>query len=205
MLDYRSTLKFLAVFVGGAAVAGYLLSVSVPPAENRVPVSAEPATLSATNSPQSSPQPQPQQTAETQEPQPEQALGRRPVRIVPLQRPDNPEAIGPVLVELPEQAAAQTDGKPAQSAAQAPPKCDRDACSRAYRSFRETDCTYQPSRGPRKLCTRGERARNAFAQSSQTAAAPSCNRAACRRAFRSFDPATCTYKPHDGLRRRCGK
>jgi hypothetical protein len=31
--------------------------------------------------------------------------------------------------------------------------CDISACSRAYRSFRESDCTYQPFSGPRQLCT----------------------------------------------------
>jgi len=30
--------------------------------------------------------------------------------------------------------------------------CDIDACSRAYRSFRASDCTYQPYSGPRQLC-----------------------------------------------------
>ena len=32
--------------------------------------------------------------------------------------------------------------------------CNVRACSRAYRSFRASDCTYQPYRGPRKLCER---------------------------------------------------
>ena len=30
--------------------------------------------------------------------------------------------------------------------------CDVSACSRAYRSFRESDCTYQPFSGPRQVC-----------------------------------------------------
>lgn len=33
--------------------------------------------------------------------------------------------------------------------------CDIAACSRAYRSFRAEDCTFQPYDGPRQLCTRG--------------------------------------------------
>lgn len=32
--------------------------------------------------------------------------------------------------------------------------CNVDACIAAYRSFRESDCTYQPSNGPRRLCTK---------------------------------------------------
>lgn len=33
-------------------------------------------------------------------------------------------------------------------------RCDVRACSRAYRSFRASDCTYRPYRGERRLCTR---------------------------------------------------
>jgi membrane peptidoglycan carboxypeptidase len=34
----------------------------------------------------------------------------------------------------------------------APPSCNISACSRAYRSFRPSDCTYQPYSGSRRLC-----------------------------------------------------
>jgi hypothetical protein len=33
-------------------------------------------------------------------------------------------------------------------------QCDIDACANAYRSFRVSDCTFQPYEGPRRLCTR---------------------------------------------------
>jgi hypothetical protein len=149
------------------------------------------------------PHPSPEREAQP-EPLPDQALVRRPVRIVPIERPDDPEATGPVRIELPQQQdGAQTVGRAKRSATPAAPKCDRDACSRAYRSFHEADCTYQPQRGPRKLCTRGDHASDAFAQSTKPASSPTCKPAACRRAFRSFDPATCTYKPLNGPRQRC--
>jgi hypothetical protein len=32
--------------------------------------------------------------------------------------------------------------------------CDIDACKKAYFTFDPTDCTYQPSKGPRRLCTK---------------------------------------------------
>jgi BA14K-like protein len=32
--------------------------------------------------------------------------------------------------------------------------CNRQACSRAYRSFDELTCTYQPFSGPRRICTK---------------------------------------------------
>ena len=34
------------------------------------------------------------------------------------------------------------------------PQCNIEACAAAYRSFRASDCTYQPFEGPRQLCTR---------------------------------------------------
>ncbi|MBY5389751.1 PBP1A family penicillin-binding protein [Rhizobium leguminosarum] len=34
----------------------------------------------------------------------------------------------------------------------APPSCNITACSRSYRSFRPSDCTYQPYSGGRRLC-----------------------------------------------------
>jgi membrane peptidoglycan carboxypeptidase len=32
------------------------------------------------------------------------------------------------------------------------PQCNYRACARAYRSFRTSDCSFQPYGGPRKLC-----------------------------------------------------
>jgi len=34
----------------------------------------------------------------------------------------------------------------------APQSCNIAACSRSYRSFRPSDCTYQPYSGGRRLC-----------------------------------------------------
>ena len=44
--------------------------------------------------------------------------------------------------------------EPAAPAA-APPQCDIAACTAAYRTFTASDCTYVPSFGVRKLCTKG--------------------------------------------------
>lgn len=46
------------------------------------------------------------------------------------------------------------DAKPQQVAAQRSRLCDVAACDAAYRSFRASDCTYQPYRGARRLCTK---------------------------------------------------
>jgi BA14K-like protein len=52
--------------------------------------------------------------------------------------------------------AAMANDRPASSAQpvaqQAANSCDVDACAAHYRSFRATDCTYQPYEGPRRFC-----------------------------------------------------
>jgi hypothetical protein len=61
----------------------------------------------------------------------------------------------------PAPAASVAAPAPAAPPIAAPPaavkiRCDADACAAAYRSFRESDCTYNPSFGPRRLCTKGD-------------------------------------------------
>ena len=99
------------------------------------------------------------------------------------------------------------------------PKCDVNACTSAYRSFRKSDCTYQPSDGPRRLCTKGvvpsepSGAPGAAATSNSDADAnpqsnARCNVNACAAAYGSFNRSDCTFKPYDplgGPRRRCEK
>ena len=60
--------------------------------------------------------------------------------------PSAPTAVAPAPVGPVNPPVAQTPPKPL---------CDVAACSAAYRSFRESDCTYNPSIGPRTLCTKG--------------------------------------------------
>ena len=43
----------------------------------------------------------------------------------------------------------------APATAETPPKCDIAACAAAYRTFTASDCTYMPSAGVRRLCTKG--------------------------------------------------
>jgi hypothetical protein len=52
-------------------------------------------------------------------------------------------------------AAAQMNEPAARATADAPPKCDIAACTEAYHSFTASDCTYMPSAGVRRLCTKG--------------------------------------------------
>lgn len=46
----------------------------------------------------------------------------------------------------------ELDFQSEQGATDAPPQCNIQACSRAYRSFRPSDCTFQPYSGPRRIC-----------------------------------------------------
>ena len=54
------------------------------------------------------------------------------------------------------QAVPATSPAPiGQAAPPAPPiACNVSACARAYRSFQAADCSYQPSGGPRRRCTK---------------------------------------------------
>jgi len=68
--------------------------------------------------------------------------------------------VPPTLAAPATPATRATAGAAAQAAASgvsAPePKarCNVDACTAAYRSFTSSDCTYQPSNGPRRVCTK---------------------------------------------------
>jgi hypothetical protein len=49
---------------------------------------------------------------------------------------------------------ADSSSAPTSASAQQPAHCAVRACEAAYRSFRASDCTYQPYTGPRQLCTK---------------------------------------------------
>lgn len=52
-------------------------------------------------------------------------------------------------------SSEDTQGQPqTAAAASAPNHCAIDACAAAYKSFRASDCTYQPFGGERRLCTK---------------------------------------------------
>jgi hypothetical protein len=111
-------------------------------------------------------------------------------------------AIAPEPVAAPAPLVAP-EPQPAVAAA---PKCDVDACERAYRSFTASDCTYQPSDGPRRLCTKGTPPSASAPRSVRDVRAQaSCNIAACTNAYISFNAGDCTYQPSDGPRRLCEK
>ncbi|MDO9412498.1 MAG: BA14K family protein [Pseudolabrys sp.] len=128
---------------------------------------------------------------------------------VPAQVVAAPAAVPPPAPE--QQPSSIIADEPVTAAAPAP-RCDVDACAAAYRTFDAADCTYKPSEGPRRLCTRGTppaavppaAVPTAAAQPSSEARAQACNVAACSQAYpRSFNAADCTFNPSEGPRRVC--
>ena len=82
-------------------------------------------------------------------------------------------------------------------------QCDVKACADAYDSFRASDCTYKPRRGPRKVCSiLPPTAGIAEGSMAQVPSNLSCNADVCSRRYRSFDPTDCSYQPYGGGSRR---
>jgi hypothetical protein len=130
--------------------------------------------------------------------------------------PAPPRRAAPVAANLP---AVQTPAKPL---------CDVAACAAAYRSFRESDCTFNPSVGPRRLCTKGVVPAEPIVAPVMPLGVPSianpepgtppaaqvtpeiksdtaCNVSACAAAYRSFRESDCTFNPNFGPRQHCAK
>ena len=133
-----------------------------------------------------------------------------------------PSPVAPTVVAPANRPVAQTPPRPL---------CDVAACTAAYRSFRESDCTYNPSIGPRTLCTKGvvpsepaatpasratsdgqpsimpdEPNRQTTAQPATPPNTPSnakCNVAACAAAYRTFTESDCTFLATGGQRKLC--
>ena len=146
----------------------------------------------------------------------------------PIVTPPPPPA-STTPVTPPSRAAATPPSAPQTATAEAPPpvavaapKCDVTAWASAYRSFRESDCTYNPSFGPRRLCTKGDPEKYAREHAepaapppspepvampaAPAAAPPRCNVSACAAAYpRSFRESDCTFNPSSGPRRVCEK
>jgi penicillin-binding protein 1A len=95
------------------------------------------------------------------------------------------------------------DSFPFRAATPERPQCDVEACADAYDSFRASDCTYKPRRGPRKVCSMLPPTAGITDQSiAQVPSNSSCNVDVCSRRYRSFEPADCSYQPYGGGPRR---
>jgi hypothetical protein len=83
-------------------------------------------------------------------PSPPPVAARQPTSQPPA--PRQPATPVPSVAQQPTPQIYQSEQTTAQS--QESSACNVAACTAAYRSFTASDCTYQPTEGPRKLCTR---------------------------------------------------
>jgi BA14K-like protein len=139
-------------------VAGPTQIEGPSPALSPVYPKPEDATPAATASATQSQGQQPPQKTEAQPTTPQQAQASASPVSTPATGAATPE---------PPKAAVETTGVASRTEEkenrQAPPvtpvqatesnnRCDVQACSSAYQSFRASDCTYQPFEGPRRIC-----------------------------------------------------
>jgi hypothetical protein len=110
----------------------------------------------------------------------------------------------PVKVKVTQQASNEPSPEHMRQS-----QCDYRGCASAYRSFRASDCTYQPYGGQRRFCEKGARPTDVRERASQVSTqtrAQQCNLDVCARFYRSFDPSDCTYQPNSGgARRTCDR
>jgi hypothetical protein len=71
----------------------------------------------------------------------------------------SPRLVAPTAPTAPVQPGTAAQAEPPSSIAAPEPAprqpiCNVEACTAAYHSFTASDCTYQPSNGPRRLCTK---------------------------------------------------
>ena len=66
-----------------------------------------------------------------------------------------PQTVAPVKGAGEPHAVTLDDTLVQKTAVPVAPLCDAAACAAAYHSFRESDCTYMPSAGVRRRCTKG--------------------------------------------------
>jgi BA14K-like protein len=110
--------------------------------------------------PSGAPQAQPQQTQISSNPAPAPA----PAAVAANPEPQKP------ATETTGVAARADETKESATASAAPVattsnnRCDVQACSSAYQSFRASDCTYQPFEGARRVCEKAPTQRTAREQ-----------------------------------------
>jgi hypothetical protein len=123
--------------------------------------SADAQVKSVDASAKAAPQPaqQPQQQQQAKAPAPAVAPAAEAQKPAAKEEPKTQEAKAAPAQAVQAAKHANADAAPATSPKNVTPvslqgrnACDVSACARAYHSFRESDCTYQPYSGPRQIC-----------------------------------------------------
>ena len=152
------------------AVAAQAANVSAPPRKVEGPTAAlSPVYPKPTETPSAAPsnetqsQPQPQQSQVSPNPAP------APTAVSANPEPQKPAA---ETTGVAARVNASDESKESATASAAPVsattsnnRCDVQACSSAYQSFRASDCTYQPFEGARRVCEKTPVQRTARDQS----------------------------------------
>jgi len=84
-------------------------------------------------------------------PPPSSTAAQGTPQVAPL---TGPQVSPQVTQQVAPQGAAQITAQEPVAAAEPEVRCNVAACTAAYRSFTASDCTYLPTGGPRKLCTK---------------------------------------------------
>jgi hypothetical protein len=142
-------------------------------------------------------------------PSPSAAVQPAPAAVAPQPQAKTaavpPPPVDGTQIKTGEDAQIPVDAEAQKAAAAPPPLCDVNACASAYFTFRAADCTYQPSNGPRRLCTKGAPEAADAKAIGAPPAVPGCHVRTCAEHYSSFNPADCTYQPLEGPRRVCEK
>ena len=136
-------------------------------------------------------------------------IGREetPVASAPALETRPADVTQPTNAEILTQSTSIREVAPAASSG-GRAECDYRACTDAYRSFRASDCTYQPYSGSRAICTLGndggqrlqaqQREPVADTHRSEARGEMQCNVDVCAQFYNSFDSSDCSYQPYDG-------
>jgi hypothetical protein len=153
-VNLRSLALLVFIFGASAALAGYVgIRYGEPVSQHHAQPITPPASLTS---------PSPSATASPSLSKPAvSAAPAMPVRETtqPPTLQSASEKNNPQEIQLPAKNALEMGGSNTIEAASTTgskametPKCNRDACANAYRSFDAGDCTYQPTNGPRRMC-----------------------------------------------------
>jgi hypothetical protein len=166
-VNLRSLALMVFIFAASAALAGYVgmkygepvsrhqAQPTTPPVRPAPPARPSPSASSAPSLPK------PEATVVPPMPARETA---KPLTLPSAPEPNSPQVAQPPASNSMELSGSSTVEAPNTTAPNAiaprttgsrdveAPKCNKDACANAYRSFDAADCTYQPSNGPRRLC-----------------------------------------------------
>jgi hypothetical protein len=167
-VNLRSLALMVFIFAASAALAGYVgmkygepgsqqqVQHATPPARPAPPARPSPSAGSAPAlpNPDASVAP-PMPARETAQPLTLQSAPEKnsPQDVPPPARntmePSRPGTVAAPIAPTPNTAAPNTTTGARDAEA---PKCNKDACASAYRSFDPADCTYLPANGPRRIC-----------------------------------------------------